>query len=65
VTEQKKQPKCRYCGTGLSQFEARHGRVCGSDECNKEDAEAERDRDEMAREAAEQDGYSRYGGSGW
>ena len=56
--------RCRYCGETLDALEAKYGRVCSSDECQKEDAEADRERDAMAREAAEQDGYSLYGGPG-
>jgi hypothetical protein len=56
--------KCRYCGEQLTHVEAKYGRVCSSDECQREDRDAEIERDEMARQAAQEDGYSRYGGGG-
>lgn len=55
-----KPSKCRYCGEVLSANEARYGRVCSGDECQREDAERERDMAAAAEEAAREDGYARY-----
>jgi hypothetical protein len=58
-----KQAKCRYCGT-LTNIIAGYPPLCDSQECNEEDRQAEIERNEMAQEAAREDGYSLYGGSG-
>lgn len=61
--------QCEYCGDDLGYTEDKYPGdpmvVCNKRECNREaryDAEA---RQADARERAEQDGYSLYGGSGW
>lgn len=53
-------PKCRYCGEPLTRLEAAYGRLCSSDECQREDQQAERERLEDAQERAREDGYERY-----
>ena len=63
MNEPKMKP-CRYCGE-MTTWVPGYPPICDSPECNEEDRQAEIERNEMAREAAEQDGYSRYGGSGW
>lgn len=56
--------RCRYCGTPTEVPYMGCTPVCDSDECNEEDRQAEIERDEMAREAAFEDGFSLYGGRG-
>jgi hypothetical protein len=59
-----KMKRCKYCGT-MTTVVAGYPPICDSPECNEEDRQTEIERDEMAREAAAADNYSRYGGSGW
>jgi hypothetical protein len=61
---EQKMKRCRYCGT-MTTVVPGYPPLCDSDECNKEDRETEIERNEQAREAAFEDGFNRYGGSGW
>jgi hypothetical protein len=63
-----KRVHCAWCGEDLGErpagWSSRDIDSCGNPECNRECRGMEREREEYAREAAEMDGYSRYGGSG-
>lgn len=57
---------CFYCGEDLGPHEpgVRELQSCGQVECDRELRHAEEAQEAEAREAAEQDGFSRYGGPG-
>jgi hypothetical protein len=58
---------CEYCGEPLG-YDRRAGDPpdhCGKPECAREVRDMERQADAEARERAEEDGYSLYGGRRW
>lgn len=59
-----KMKRCKYCGELTTAPPGFWPIVCDSDECNEEARQEEIERDEAAREAAFEDGFSLYGGSG-
>jgi endonuclease YncB( thermonuclease family) len=64
-----KEQFCDYCGEPMGVFKWSRSidgpLSCGSAECSRMEREDHAARDAEARFAAEEDGYSRYGGSGW
>ena len=71
MTEANVKPRrafCSWCGEDLGPAapgsSSRDLESCGQAECNREVRGMARERDDDARERAEADGYSRYGG-GW
>lgn len=61
----KRMQYCHACGKELGVYDKPHYDLddCGEKECARETREAYRQRDDEARDAAEQDNYSRYGGN--
>lgn len=64
-----KEPRKRYCfncGEELGFYDPKFGDIdieaCGKEECLREERYARQSREAEARWAAEQDGYSLYGG---
>lgn len=63
----KKEQFCEFCGEALGFFDHYYGDgplACGKAECNRYAREAVAAQQEDARDRAEQDGYSLYGGWG-
>lgn len=67
ITKMPRLPKMQHCfncgaETGVHVSYQGDLECCGKPECAKEERNAYREREESAREAAAEDGYSRYGG---
>ena len=64
-----KMQHCDFCGEemGIFKWSRRFDGPlnCGSPECERDEREQERQADEEARAAAEQDDYGAYRGRGW
>lgn len=58
----KKMQRCFNCGAELGVYEHYHGDIecCGERECQKEMRNAFAEREEAARERAQEDNYDRY-----
>ena len=65
--KKEKEHFCFNCGESLGFYVGYHGDIdaCGKPECLRAEREVHQQIQEEAQYAAEQDGYSRYGGEGW